>query len=527
MGMNCFVSGLRSLVTLPLALAVFAPPVTGITIAQEVKSISPGMSEAQVEAILGSPLKVRTFGDHTYYFYDNGCVECNLDLVIFRNGEVVDAIFRAPDRIYTGVSSARTATPADSATQAPAESPKPPAEEPEEIRGPVFHIDHSVSSGAAEHVPEVAKQLIVHVIGYFNESGVEELGAGIIFGATEERVYIATADHVLRYQGQVADEVRVVFRAHPEELVVADRDTAHPQLDLAVVSVPRRWVRAFESGPPAFDRRGDVGALKSGDRVTPMGCPNGECWTPPTTPDRLFAKGRFSLSFESVSITTGYSGGGLFNEWWEVVGMITDREGQIARADAIPIDMVLESVADWGYPVDLRKPAVPRGGYRRSVAALILSPGGSGGDAIPDDRFPSGRITYSHMLMPFLGWHAGVLRLTPENLSVTAAVVGLGVSLRAGRFTARPFVEAGFGRMEARFDTGGYFVDDGEAARYVPNWNLVEQDGLGGGLGLGLETLLVPRLMLELMGGYWQFNTPQEAPDLPEIVLGAGLRFGI
>jgi S1-C subfamily serine protease len=526
------------------------------------------MSPEQVEEILGPPRGIRTFGDHTYYFYDNDCEECGTsDLVVFRDGRVVDCIFRAPDRIYTGVSSsprdatpqptargelpalpavaaqeeaqaqpqaaepgeavAAAATPADTIAEAPEEILEQPEGEPEETWQPVLRVDQSVSSEAAEHVPEVAKQLIVHVIGYFNEGRVEELGAGIVFGASEERVYIATADHVLRYQGQVADEIRVVFRDHPQELVAADRDTAHPQLDLAVVSVPREWVGSFDDGGPAFDRRGDVGALKTGDRVTPMGCPNGDCWAPPTTPDRVFAKGRFSISFESVSITTGYSGGGLFNEWWEVVGMITDMEGRIARADAIPINTLLESADDWGYPVQLRRPAIPRGGYLGSLGVSILFPVGAGGGAFPEDRFPSGRVTYLHVLRPSLSVHAGVFRLTPENLSVTAGMAGVGFNLRTGRFTARPFVEAGFGHVEARFDTGGYFVDDGGSDLYVPNWDVVKDDGLGVGLGLGLEAVVLPRVILELTGGYWQFNTPDEAPYLPDIVLGAGLRYGV
>jgi hypothetical protein len=479
--------------------------------AQEAKSISPGMSEAQVQAILGAPLQVRSFGDHTYYFYENDCEDCGRDLVIFQDDAVVDCVFSHPGRTYTGVSGTIVVDAAASA-----------AEEGGAMGAPVLAADRAVSAGSAEHVPDAAKQLVVHVIGYFDESSAEQLGAGIIFGATDERIYIVTADHVLRYRGQEAEEVRVAFLDRPRELVAAERDRAHTQLDLAVISVPREWVGAFEEGGPEFDRLGDVGALKTGDRVTPMGCPNGECWVPPATPDRVFAKGRFSLSFESVSITTGYSGGGLFNEWWEIVGMITAREGQIARADAIPVNTLVETVAGWDYPVDLSQPAVPRGGYRRSIDVLALS----AGSGTSDGRFPSGRGTYSQMITPTLGWHAGALRLTPENLTLSAVVAGLDASLRAGRFTARPFLEAGFGRMEARFDTGGYYVDDGDGLRYVPNWSMVEDDGLGGGLGLNLDFLVVPHVMLELLGGYWVFNTPEDAPSLPDVVFGAGLRFG-
>jgi hypothetical protein len=392
---------------------------------------------------------------------------------------------------------------------------------------PILYLDHSVGSEAAGHVPEAAKQLIVHVIGYFNDGKIEKLGAGIVFGIDEGRVYIATADHVLRHQGQVADEVRVAFRGQSQELIAADRDTAHAQLDLAVVAVARRFIKAFDSRSLAFDRRGAVEALKSGDPVTPIGCPNGECWAPATTPDRVFAGGRFSISFESVSITTGHSGGGLFNEWWELVGMITDREGQIARADAIPINTLLETVAGWGYPVDLRKPVLPRGGYCRSVGVLSLAAAQSIGDAIPDGRFPGGRATYTQNLMQFVSWHAGVLRLTPANLSVTAGVVGLGIDLRAGRFMTRPFAEVGYGRLEARFDDGGYFVEEGGRDRYVPNWSLLKSDGLGGGVGVAVAAVVAPRTIFEVVGAYWRFERPDGAPQLPNLALGAGFRLGM
>jgi S1-C subfamily serine protease len=503
---------IRCLLVGVAVLAGFAGIGTTPTLAQEAETISPEMTEAQVRAILGPPFKVRTLGDFSYYFYDNECDECGRDLVIFQDGAVVNCVFSHPSRVYTGVSSLQGL-------------PEELWKESEAAIRPVVYADRAVASGNAEHVPEVAKRLIVHVIGYFEEGLAEQLGAGIIFGADDERIYIVTADHVLRFRGSVAEEVRVAFRDNPQELVAAERDTAHPQLDLAVVSVPREWVRAFEDGAPGLDRLGNVNALKTGDPVTPMGCPNGECWSPPTTPDRVFAKGQFSLSFETVSITTGYSGGGLFNEWWEVVGMITAREGQIARADAIPIGTALDAVSEWDYPTQLRKPSVPRGGYRSTIEMMFLSSGDSGG--LQDDRFPSARLTYSHMLRPNYGWHVGGLRLAPENLSLMAAVGGLSARLRTGRFAARPFVEIGYGRMEGRYDAGGYFIDDGEGVTYVPIWNTLETEGLGAGLGIDLEFLVVPHVMLEFLGGYWWFDAPEEAPPLPDIVFGAGLRFGI
>lgn len=75
--------------------------------AQETGTISPGMSRAKVVAALGTPSTERTVAEFRYLFYQNSCgKECGMnDLVILRNGAVVDAIFRSPTRRYTGTSS--------------------------------------------------------------------------------------------------------------------------------------------------------------------------------------------------------------------------------------------------------------------------------------------------------------------------------------------------------------------------------------------------------------------------------------
>jgi hypothetical protein len=69
--------------------------------------ISPGMSRAQVVSALGAPATQRTASEFTYMFYPNACGrECGMnDLVILRHDSVSDAIFRSPNRHYTGTSS--------------------------------------------------------------------------------------------------------------------------------------------------------------------------------------------------------------------------------------------------------------------------------------------------------------------------------------------------------------------------------------------------------------------------------------
>jgi hypothetical protein len=75
--------------------------------AQGTVMIDPGMTREQVVAKLGEPLSVRSYDGHTYLLYKNGCEKtCGMsDLVMLDSGKVVDAVFRAQSRHYSGTSS--------------------------------------------------------------------------------------------------------------------------------------------------------------------------------------------------------------------------------------------------------------------------------------------------------------------------------------------------------------------------------------------------------------------------------------
>ena len=125
----------------PIVFALLAVP--ALLSAQSTSaSVSPGMTRAQVVAALGEPATARTANEHTYLFYQNSCGRhCGMnDLVILQGDSVVDAIFRSPNRHYTGTSSSPTeATPltaasrrraakaSTTATKPAAESAKPQA----------------------------------------------------------------------------------------------------------------------------------------------------------------------------------------------------------------------------------------------------------------------------------------------------------------------------------------------------------------------------------------------------------------
>ena len=92
---------------LSLSLALFLAVPAG---AQAPVQIDPGMSRAEVIERLGRPATERTSGGFTYMFFINGCERtCGMnDLVTLQGDAVIDAIFRAPHREYTGRSSSPT-----------------------------------------------------------------------------------------------------------------------------------------------------------------------------------------------------------------------------------------------------------------------------------------------------------------------------------------------------------------------------------------------------------------------------------
>lgn len=109
---------------LVLALMLYCSPLLAQTAA---RTISPGMTKAQVIAALGEPATARTVGEDSYLFYANACGKrCGMnDLVVLHADSVADAIFRSPDRHYTGKSSSPTAIPPSVATRM---KPGPPSD---------------------------------------------------------------------------------------------------------------------------------------------------------------------------------------------------------------------------------------------------------------------------------------------------------------------------------------------------------------------------------------------------------------
>lgn len=180
-------------------------------------------------------------------------------------------------------------------------------------------------------------------------------GAGILVSHEGDRVYLATANHVVRQGGEEAQKIEVQLKGlaprwHRARLLPALPDS---DLDLAIVAVDG------VAGPdlnfcalPLHLGGGDSG-LRRGDAVFPVGYPGGILWAMPLSPDHASQVVPGQISFESQFVRVGFSGGALLNKRGAIVGMITADEPPLGRA--VPIAMVLEAARTAGYPVQLSK----------------------------------------------------------------------------------------------------------------------------------------------------------------------------
>jgi hypothetical protein len=361
-------------------------------------------------------------------------------------------------------------------------------------------------------MPVEAANLVVQVLATGGDD--EEVGAGIVVAASN-RIVIATAAHVVR-RAQDGGKVRVVFQFARNDTVEARVDQLDRELDLAVLSVARDGRAAMQF---AFDRGGDPGALEIGALVVPVGCPDRRCWEPPVSGDRVISASPRRVRFESFFLSPGSSGGALFNQQWEVVGLVTEKNTQ----DGVAVGMseVADRLRKWGYTVQLGPTSIPRAGYRTRVSLVGLA---TSGGLTQSGRWPSGRIALLLRGQERIGWHVTAIRLAPLDLKVTGGMVGASVSLRAGRFGISPFGEAGVARVNGRFAAGSYFIQTAGGTEEVPIWQTMTNDVIGVGVGTDLEFLVAPHFAVTGMVGHWSFRTDSQLRSIPNVFAGAGLK---
>jgi hypothetical protein len=191
---------------------------------------------------------------------------------------------------------------------------------------------------------------------------------------------------------------------------------------------------------------------------------------------------------------------------------------------ALTFRQMRDRMKAWQSPVQLHEKPIPRAGYATRISFVgLVAPSDP---AYESGRWPSGRLAVLLKGQRRLGWHLAGLRLAPENVTVSAGMVGLDLRLQKGPFALIPFGEVGLGRVEGQYDVGGYSVSTPSGPVYQPYWNQAQNDVIGFGAGASVEVIVFPHVAVEVLGGHWSFQAPDQVPALPDFFVGAGLRFG-
>lgn len=201
---------------------------------------------------------------------------------------------------------------------------------------------------------EPLKRLVVMIRS--TVAGSEHIGAGLVFGRGSDRLYVVTANHVVRPQPlQAAENVAVRLRWLPGEWVPAVLlDHGDLVLDVAVLAVP--GASALAVPEMTWQALGQPEALAAGQKVFPIGYPGGEAWFVQRTPLLVSSTTGQFIRTEG-HLVPGHSGGVLVTETWDIVGIV----GQVGSllGQASRIDRVLEKLAEWGYPIEATVRAPP------------------------------------------------------------------------------------------------------------------------------------------------------------------------
>ena len=204
-------------------------------------------------------------------------------------------------------------------------------------------------SGPGKQAEESAKQQVVMIKGTID--GDDTVGAGLIVGSAQDRLYIVTANHVVRKGRAESKDLQVMLNWLNGSWFKADLlSTLDAKSDLAVIALSDLRKVQFDASAFTFGRLG--AALQRAERVRFVGYGNTQPWHESVDPAPVSLVSSESIKFQSAFLVPGDSGGVLFNEQWQVVGM--NQSDQQGEAQALPFGKIEEKLKEWRHPVNLK-----------------------------------------------------------------------------------------------------------------------------------------------------------------------------
>lgn len=206
--------------------------------------------------------------------------------------------------------------------------------------------------GAAAADEALEAQRLVAVYRARFESA-EKLGTAVVFALTPERIHLVTAAHVVRHNGRSPNAIELRFGGSDRMVRARLEQFDDKGLDIAVLVVERREASGVDLAELPFDRLAGAGSARRGDLVFVVGNRR-NAPSVNVTPDRVSVVDGNRIRFESRFVVTGFSGGPLFNERWQLLGIVLSDDPP--EAEAIAFGAVAAKLKEWGLPLALRPP---------------------------------------------------------------------------------------------------------------------------------------------------------------------------
>jgi hypothetical protein len=206
------------------------------------------------------------------------------------------------------------------------------------------------AAAAADEALEV-QRLVATFSARFD--GAEQLGTAVVFALTPERIHLVTAAHVVRHKGRSPSAIELRFGGGDRVVRARLERFDDKGLDIAVLVVERREASGLDLDQLPFDRLAAAGSAKRGDPVFVIGNRR-NALSINVTPDRVSGIRGEKIAFESNFVVTGFSGGPLLNDRWQLLGLVLG--DNVPEGEAIAFGAVAAKLKEWGLPLALRPP---------------------------------------------------------------------------------------------------------------------------------------------------------------------------
>lgn len=205
-------------------------------------------------------------------------------------------------------------------------------------------------AAAADEALEV-QRLVATFSARFD--GAEQLGTAVVFALTREQIHLVTAAHVVRHKGRSPTAIDLRFGGDDRVVRARLEQFDDKGLDIAVLVVERRDASGLDLTELPFARLAAAGSAKRGDPVFVIGNRR-NALSVNVTPDRVSGVRGEKIAFESNFVVTGFSGGPLFNDRWQLLGLVLGDD--VPEVEAIAFAAVAAKLKEWGLPLALRPP---------------------------------------------------------------------------------------------------------------------------------------------------------------------------